>query len=42
MTSVAETLNRECACISVDRDALRTLLDRASAPGQIYASILAK
>lgn len=43
MTSIAEVLNRDCACISVDRDALRSLLDRASEPpGELYASILAK
>lgn len=42
MPSIAEQLNRECACVSVDREALKTLLDRGEGMGGIYDSILAK
>jgi hypothetical protein len=41
MPSTSETLNRECACISVDREALRALLERGRGSGGLYASILA-
>ncbi len=42
MSSSAELLNRECACISVDRSALQALLDRGEGMGGLYDSILAK
>lgn len=41
MPSTSETLNRECACISVDREALQALLERGRGSGGLYASILA-
>jgi hypothetical protein len=34
-------MNRECACISVDREALQALLERGRGSGGLYASILA-
>lgn len=41
MTSAADLLNRDCACLSLDRPALEALLDRGGVHG-LYGSILAK
>ena len=42
MPFTAELLNRACACISVDRQALQALLERGEGMGGLYDSILAK
>lgn len=42
MESLAERLNRECACISVDPAALQRLLERSPETEGLYASILVK
>ena len=41
MSANEDLLNRECACLSIDRPALEALLDRGEVGG-LYASILAK
>lgn len=40
MSDSADLLNRECACLSIDRPALEALLDRGDVSG-LYGSILA-
>lgn len=40
MSATADLLNRECACLSIDRPALEALVDRGDVSG-LYGSILA-
>ncbi|MDB4986586.1 MAG: hypothetical protein JWN04_1764 [Myxococcaceae bacterium] len=42
MEFTAESLNRECACISLDAGALRARLDQGAPEADLYASILAQ